>query len=59
MLECEVCGAPAEVAWSHTALGVDFGPPNEAIFAIDRVNCANGCWYTQTRLVAKLEEESQ
>jgi hypothetical protein len=58
MMECEECGAPAAVAWSTTAHGSDFGPPNEAIFEIQRVQCAAGHWYTRTVLAAKVDKET-
>ncbi len=47
MLECEVCGAPASVAFASPATGVDFDG-SDAVFEIQRVNCAAGHWYTRT-----------
>lgn len=51
---CEVCGAPAEVAWSSAAPGVDFDG-SDALFDIQRVNCAAGHWYTNTELIVSMD----
>lgn len=56
-MECEVCGAPASVAWETTAVGEDFGPPNDALFSIQRIQCAAGHWYTHTELIVKVETD--
>jgi len=55
---CPTCNAPASVAWSTTAHGSDFGPPNEAIFELQRMMCATGHWWTETVAVAKLDKDT-
>lgn len=44
-LECAECGAPAAVAWSSIANGVDYDGSNSLV-EISRVQCAAGHWYT-------------
>jgi hypothetical protein len=42
------------VAWETPATGVDFDG-NDALFSIQRVECAIGHWWTNTELVVSMD----
>lgn len=52
MLDCEICGAPAEVKRSMVMSGTDFDG-QDALFEVVKIECAAGHWYDELRNVVK------